>query len=213
MSDKDINQMDFKELRNEVQMLRDELAITQRKYEDLFYNLDNENFSSSIIKEKDKMKAEIKITAEEVSSKVSSKDVESMISQTAKSIYSRIEGVEGDYSEISQSVGEISSKVSGENGIFSLFEQTADGFYFDGNKAKFTGVIFLTNNEKKDILSIFVSETGGDEGNPVVRMWTQGNLPLVLGNGDTDVYLGSNAEKNKVASRDWVKNNCTAKFG
>ena len=39
MSDKDINQMDFKELRNEVQLLRDELAMMKRQYEDLFYNL------------------------------------------------------------------------------------------------------------------------------------------------------------------------------
>lgn len=42
MSDKNINQMDFKELRNEVQMLRDELAIMQRKYEDILNNLQYE---------------------------------------------------------------------------------------------------------------------------------------------------------------------------
>lgn len=39
MSDKDINKMDFKELRNEVQLLRDELAIFKRKYEDFYHNL------------------------------------------------------------------------------------------------------------------------------------------------------------------------------
>lgn len=42
MSDKNINQMDFKELRNEVQTLRDELAIMQRKYEDILNNLQYE---------------------------------------------------------------------------------------------------------------------------------------------------------------------------
>lgn len=42
MSDQNINQMDFKELRNEVQRLRDELAIMQRKYEDIFNNLEHE---------------------------------------------------------------------------------------------------------------------------------------------------------------------------
>lgn len=42
MSDKDINQMDFKELRKEVQSLRDELAIMQRKYEDIFNNIEYE---------------------------------------------------------------------------------------------------------------------------------------------------------------------------
>lgn len=42
MSDKDINQMDFKELRNEVQLLRDELAIMRREYDDIFNNLQYE---------------------------------------------------------------------------------------------------------------------------------------------------------------------------
>ena len=39
MSDKDINKMNDKELRNEVQLLRDELAIFKRKYEDFYNNL------------------------------------------------------------------------------------------------------------------------------------------------------------------------------
>lgn len=39
MSDKDISKMDYKELRNEVQLLRDELAIFKRKYEDFYNNL------------------------------------------------------------------------------------------------------------------------------------------------------------------------------
>lgn len=64
MREENINKMNFKELRAEVQMLRDELAIFKRKYEDILYNLDNDNFSSRIIKEKDGMKAEIELTAE-----------------------------------------------------------------------------------------------------------------------------------------------------
>lgn len=42
MSDKDISNMDFKELRSEVQYLRDELAIMQRKYEDFVNNIEYE---------------------------------------------------------------------------------------------------------------------------------------------------------------------------
>ena len=213
MSDKDINKMDFKELRNEVQMLRDELAIMQRKYEDILYNLDDENFSSQFIKEKDGMKAELKITAEQITSKVSSSEVESMISQTAGELNSRISGVSGSVSLINQKVNSISTKVESADGLYSIFEQDSDGFLLDGNKVRFTGVIFLTDNNKNDILSLFVSETGADEGNPVVRMWNRNGMALVLGNGDTDVYLGSNIEAHKVASRGWVEDNCTAKFG
>ena len=47
MSD-NIPDMNFKQLRNEVQLLRDELAIMKRKYEDILYNLDDDNFSRRI---------------------------------------------------------------------------------------------------------------------------------------------------------------------
>ena len=66
MSDIDINQMDFKQLRNEVQMLRDELAIFKRKYEDIIYNLDDDNFSSTLLREKEGMKTSIEQTEESI---------------------------------------------------------------------------------------------------------------------------------------------------
>ena len=50
MSD-NINNMNDKQLRNEVQLLRDELAIMKRKFEDIIYNLDTDNFSSRFVKE------------------------------------------------------------------------------------------------------------------------------------------------------------------
>lgn len=90
MSDYDTNKMNYKQLRNEVQLLRDELALMKRKYEDIIYNLDDDNFSSKIIKERDNMKAEISITAQEIKTKVS-RDVlgaYSTISQTAEAITS-----------------------------------------------------------------------------------------------------------------------------
>lgn len=92
----DISQMDFKELRNEVQMLRDELAIMRREYEDILYNLDYENFSGKLIKEKDEMKAEIKINADEISTKVSQTELDNTLTdystktQTATSITSTV---------------------------------------------------------------------------------------------------------------------------
>lgn len=46
MSQYDINKMNFKQLRNAVQELQDRLAIMQRKYEDILYNLDDDNIKS-----------------------------------------------------------------------------------------------------------------------------------------------------------------------
>ena len=202
MSDKDINQMDFKELRKEVQSLRDELAIMQRKYEDILYNLDSENFSSQFING--------------INSKVSSDEVESMISQTADKISSRIEDVEDAYSHIEQEVDNISSKVSDENGVYSLFEQTAYGFTLDGEKVTFTGCIYLTDNSNNKAFSIFHQDSS-DNGNPAVFLWNylvDGGLDIIIGDSTDRVYLKSNLDENyRVATQGWVKNNNTAKFG
>ena len=75
MSD-NIDKMNFKQLRNEVQLLRDELAIMKRKYEDAIYNIDESNFSSKIIQERDNMKAEISVTADEIKTKLSKEDLD-----------------------------------------------------------------------------------------------------------------------------------------
>lgn len=124
MSDMDINRMDFKQLRNEVQFLRDELAIFRRKYEDMIYNLDSDNFSSHIIKEKDGMKAQIKLTAEEISTKVSNEDFESAISQTAE----RISSVVVESIDLSQAI-RVNSPDDFEDisEIYSVLERDGEG--------------------------------------------------------------------------------------
>lgn len=92
MSDLDINKMNFKQLKNEVQLLRDELAIFKRKYEDAIYNLDSDNFGKSFTVEQNNMKAQIKITADAIKTMVSDTDLEntlskySTITQTANAI-------------------------------------------------------------------------------------------------------------------------------
>lgn len=92
MSDLDINKMNFKQLRNEVQLLRDELAVFKRKYEDAIYNLDNDNFGKSFTVEQNNMKAQIKITADAIKTMVSDTDLAaelekySTIEQTAERI-------------------------------------------------------------------------------------------------------------------------------
>lgn len=130
MSD-NINNMDFKQLRNEVQLLRDELAIMKRKYEDIIYNLDTDNFSSRFVKEQGDMKTLIKVTADGIKTKVSKEDLDkslseySTIEQTAEQIKSTVtkeyvsDLVDGEYvtdatlqSEIQQSADSINLSVS-----------------------------------------------------------------------------------------------------
>lgn len=115
MSDNNINSMKFKQLRNEVQLLRDELAIFKRKYEDIIYNLDDDNFSGQFLKEKDGMKTAIEVNAEGIKTKVSSGDFESYKTQTADTITSEVKKLtdadETLSSKITQTANSIESTV------------------------------------------------------------------------------------------------------
>lgn len=94
MWEADISKMNYKELRNEVQLLRDELAIFKRKYEDAIYNLDSDNLGKSFTIEQGKMKAQIQVTADAIKTMVSKTDLAtslekySTIAQTADAIQS-----------------------------------------------------------------------------------------------------------------------------
>jgi hypothetical protein len=96
MSD-NIAKMTDKQLRNEVQLLRDELAKMKRQYEDIIYNLDTDNFSSRFTREQKDMKAAIEFTAEGIKTKVSKEEMEtfreSTITQTATQIKAAVESV------------------------------------------------------------------------------------------------------------------------
>ena len=156
MREENIEKMNFKELRAEVQALRDELALFKRKYEDTIYNLDDENFGSHIVKEKRDMKAEIKVTAEEISSKVSKEDFVSKISQTAEKISSIVSEyvntenaveVESpkEFLDISKvyllndvyyhynTLSDKWEEVKANGTVNSLFEQTSEGFNLRGD--------------------------------------------------------------------------------
>lgn len=147
----DLSQMEVKQLRNEVQLLRDELAIFKRKYEDIIYNLDDDNFSSTLLREKDGMKTSIEINAEGIKTKVSNAEFESaktqlageitskvntldnklssQISQTATEINQKVDNVESDLSsEISQTAAAINTKVSNLSSSVSSVSQTANSF-------------------------------------------------------------------------------------
>lgn len=108
----DINKMDYKQLRKEVQLLRDELAIMQRKYEDILYNLDDDNFSSKLIREKDNMKTSIEVTAGEIKTRVSNKEFESAKITLANQITSEVKKLDGTLSSrITQNENSITSEV------------------------------------------------------------------------------------------------------
>lgn len=140
MSDYNINKMDFKQLRNEVQLLRDEIAIMKRKYEDIIYNLDTDNFSSRFVKEQGDMRTAIEINEQGIKTKVSKEDLDkslseySTIEQTAEKITTAVVSVNNstdekltNYSTIEQTaeqidirVGEVESELSSQISITQL---------------------------------------------------------------------------------------------
>ena len=164
----DVYKAEVKKLRNEVQLLRDELAIMKRKYEDIIYNLDTDNFSSRFVQEQGDMRTAIEVTAEGIKTKVSNEEFESAMSQTAERICgivsknidmdevvkvtspngfkdkSKIYSLDDElyyYNNISQKW----SKVKDDESIQSIFEQTTDGFKLTGD-VKVDGSCILTDS-------------------------------------------------------------------
>lgn len=122
-----IEKMDFKQLRKEVQLLRDEMDMWRRKYEDAIQNLDESNFGKSFTVSQNNMKAQIKINAEEISTKVSSDELDgklvnySTISQTAEAIQTAVVSVNNatdeklkNYSTVEQTAEQITATVTSE---------------------------------------------------------------------------------------------------
>ena len=111
MSD-NINSMNFKQLKNEVQSLRDELAIMKRKYEDIIYNLDDDNFSSRFVKEKGDMRTAIEINAEGIKTKVSNEEFESTKTQTAQKIESEVKKLSDADEQLSSKIEQTAEEIS-----------------------------------------------------------------------------------------------------
>ena len=155
MFNKPIQEMNFEDLRDAFQILYDAFSKQSREYADLLENLDFENFSPEVSKEikstvsdeKLGMLAEtvIKQTADAISTyasrQVNIKDaveVNKVSQMTNTSLVYKI----GNYSEEGKLVGETYyyynplikdwEAMSGDT-IFTLFEQTANGFEFRGN--------------------------------------------------------------------------------
>lgn len=234
MSDTPINNMNFKQLRNEVQLLRDELAIFKRKYEDIIYNIDADNFSSRFVKEQGDMRAAIEVAAEGIKTKVSNEEFQSAMTQTAEKIETEVSNLDNTLSsKITQTATEIRSEVKDvESGLSSDISQTAseiglrvktvegktnsisvndEEILIDGDKTAITGVIYLTNNDKEKRFAMWHDESQGYE-QVFLDSCTADNVPLVLGSNGT-VYIGSSANGFQVATRDWVLENAGSSSG
>lgn len=110
-----INDMNFKQLRNEVQLLRDELAMFKRNYEDMIYNLDSDNFSGSYTAAQEGMKAQVKIAADSIKSMVSRTDLETSLE---------------NYSKVEQTADAIRSTVSAEANLKdAILLEDVNNFY------------------------------------------------------------------------------------
>lgn len=92
MSDIPISKMNDRQLRNAVQVLYDNFALFKRKYEDMIYNLDSDNFSTSFTIAQDNMKTQVKAVAGAIKTMVSEADLRaelekySKVEQTANAI-------------------------------------------------------------------------------------------------------------------------------
>lgn len=136
MSD-NINTMNFKQLKNEVQSLRDELAIMKRKYEDIIYNLDTDNFSQRVVKQGKDMYTKIEQNAESISLQAEKTNENSSnlakLTITAKEIQSEVKALADEDTKLStkidQTAESIATNVSAINEEFKKYsttEQTAN---------------------------------------------------------------------------------------
>ena len=107
-------------LKAEVQRLSDLVESLKRNYDDLLYNLDDDNLSEGLIKEKKGMKASIKVNADSIVSKVSAADVDtkltnySTITQTATSIASEVTARQNADSALSTSITQTATSIASE---------------------------------------------------------------------------------------------------
>lgn len=137
MSDNNINNMDIKQLRNEVQLLRDELAIMKRNFEDILYNLDTDNFSQRIVKQGEDMYTKIEQTADKIELQAEKvEENESNIATlqvTAKEISTEVTNVKNDVSTNSSRItqnaesitSEVAARTSADEALSASITQTA----------------------------------------------------------------------------------------
>lgn len=145
MSEENISRMNFKQLRNEVQLLRDELARMKRSYEDILYNLDYDNFSTSLIKKADNMQTSIEQSAEAIILQAQAIEGNTSaigeLSVTAETIKLSVTEVKGGVDANSTAIklnaesisAEVKSREDADKELSSSITQTADSIKFAVN--------------------------------------------------------------------------------
>lgn len=109
MSDTEISKMNFKQLRNEVQELRDELARFKRAYNDTIENLDDSNLSEYLIKEKEGMKTEIEVSADGITALIARSDE---LGNRCTTIEVNAEKIQTQVAKNQKNIGEFDSKLT-----------------------------------------------------------------------------------------------------
>ena len=159
------NNVEIKKLRNEVQLLRDEFAIMKRKYEDIIYNLDTDNFSSRFVKEQGDMRTKIEVTAKGIESKVSNEEFESTKTQLTDKITSEVKRLDDTMtSTVEQEVGKISLSISDTlddlHSRLTVSEQGIESVVSKNISAKFTSSEMPTRNGTSDKQKSMLCEYG-----------------------------------------------------
>jgi hypothetical protein len=150
MSDYDINKMDFKQLRGEVQRLRDELAIFRRKFEDIIYNLDSDNFSSALIEKGENMQTSIEQTEESITlhaEKIAG--TESAVAAfrvSANERSSKVEKVNGEVSRLSSNVSQTASSL--KSVVAAVYSNPVEVHTFNPGSADKNKIYFDTSSSK-----------------------------------------------------------------
>ena len=211
----DIRQMDYTQLRQrayqlneELEELKGEFSRWKREISDMLENLDESNFSSHIRKQRDKMMAQLTITPEQIRSAVckginfsGAKEIETAPgdpTNSGKLDKDKIYLYNGNYYYYNQ-LSKAWEQVT-DNTIYSLCEQTPEGFYLKGNVIIDGKTVKLRNIEfeSETPLKQQYSKDGAnwhDEYKPGEYLYmristdngTQWSTPFQISSGDTTV--------------------------
>lgn len=153
MSDMEISKMNFKQLRNEVQELRDELARFKRAYNDTIENLDDSNLSEYLIKEKEGMKTEIEVSADGIKALVVKSDE---LGERCATIEATADKIQTQVTKNQENIGKFDSKLT----------QTAKEITAEVTAVKKDMGTFKTEiNQRADSIESNVSAIETDVGN------------------------------------------------
>lgn len=113
---KDIDDMDFKELRNEVRELSDALLMMQRRFEDILYNIDSDNLSTSLKRVGKNMQTQIVQNEEKIAleaeKRTENEEKISALTVTADRISAKVSEVEEGVSELNGEIAVNKNKIT-----------------------------------------------------------------------------------------------------